>query len=100
MASADLGQRDRSLFARIFREPDTGRVAIVQMPNLPLAVFLIAAGTRAVSHPAGTVGTVVSAVAGLGLVVWSVGEIGWGDSLFRRFLGAAVLIGLVVSLVR
>lgn len=83
---------------RVFRDPKTGKVVIAQPPNLPLWIFLAATAVRLVAHPAGTAGTAVSVVAGLALAWWSVAEIGWGDSLFRRALGAVVLAGMVGSL--
>ena len=42
---------------------------------------------RLAFHPSGGVGTAVSIVAGVALLWWAIGEIGWGDSLFRRILG-------------
>jgi hypothetical protein len=86
----------RSSFVdRVFRNPKTGELAIAQVPNVPLAIFLVTAVVRWTLHPTGTVGTVVTVIGAAGLLWWAVGEIGWGDSLFRRFLGAAVLIGTV-----
>ena len=78
------------MFDRIFRNPETGQVVIAQAPNLPLIIFLVASVVRLVFPAAGI-------VAAIALAWWSVAEIGWGDSLFRRFLGAAVLVGMVVG---
>ena len=86
-----------NLFDRVFRNPETGDVVIAQFPNLPLWIFLAATVVRVGFHPDGGLGTVVSVAGGLALLWWSVLEIGWGDSLFRRLLGAVVLVGLVVS---
>ena len=87
------------MFDKIFRNPDTGELAIVQLPNLPLAVFLLATAVRMAAHPEGAAGTAVSVVSGLALGVWSIDEIARGDSLFRRLLGAAVLVTMVAGLV-
>lgn len=92
-------EADRSVFDKIFRNPDTGELAIVQLPNLPLAVFLVATAVRMAAHPLGTAGIAVSVVSGVALGVWSIDEIARGDSLFRRLLGAVVLVTMVVGLV-
>lgn len=86
-----------SLFDRIFRNPSTGDIVIAQVPNLPLWIFLATTAVRLALHPHGAAGTAVSIVGGLALLWWSIGEIGWGASLFRRILGGVVLAGLVVS---
>ena len=57
--------------ARFFTNADTGRVVVVQPPNLPLAVFLVATVVRWLAHPAGTAGTVVTAVGRGALLVWA-----------------------------
>ena len=82
---------------RLFRNPRTGELAIAQLPNLPLWIFIAASAVRIVADPAGVAGTVVSVVGAVALIWWAIAEIGWGDSLFRRILGAAVLAGMVVS---
>jgi len=86
--------------ARFFTNADTGRVVVVQPPNLPLAVFLVATVVRWLAHPAGTAGTVVTAVGRGALLVWAALEIGWGDSPFRRVLGTAVLVATVAGMAR
>ncbi len=88
----------RSALGRFFRNSETGELAIVQVPNLPLAIFLAATAVRLVVKPHGSMATVVSAVSTIGLVWWSVDEIARGDSPFRRVLGGVVLAGVVVGL--
>src|ERR1700730_11687474 len=87
-----------SMFGRFFRNRGTGELAIVEFPNLPLAIFLVATGLRLLIHPHGTVATAMSVVAGAGLVWWSVDEIARGDSPFRRVLGGAVLASFLLGL--
>jgi hypothetical protein len=82
---------------RVFRNPDSGRIAIVQMPNLPLVVFLLATGARLALDPHGAARTGLTVLAAVGIVWWSADEVLRGDSLFRRVLGGLVLIGLVVG---
>lgn len=83
--------------SRFFRDRRTGRVVVAQRPNLPLALFLVAKVVDLVLRPDGSVGTVLSVVAGLALAWWSIGEIASGASPFRRVLGAVVLLGLVAG---
>src|SRR3954447_21772914 len=83
--------------SRFFRSPETGKLVVVQMPNIPLWVFLAATATRLVFHPAGTLDMIVSVVGTASLVVWAALEIIRGESPFRRVLGAVVIIALVVG---
>jgi hypothetical protein len=83
---------------RFFRNPETGRLVIVQWPNLPLAIFFLSTLVRSVFHPDGWAGAANSVVGGVGLAWWSVDEILRGESPFRRVLGAIVLCGFALNL--
>jgi hypothetical protein len=83
--------------SRFFRNPETGELVIAQMPNIPLWIFLAATAVRMLVHPHGTVGTVVSVVGTVALVVWAVLEIARGESPFRRVLGGVVLLATIVG---
>jgi len=83
---------------RFFKNGDTGKWAVVQFPNLPLAIFLIATLVRVVAHPRSGAGTALSVVGAVSLSWWSVDEIARGDSPFRRVLGAVVLAGVLLDL--
>jgi hypothetical protein len=82
---------------RFFRNPETGDLVLAQWPNPPLWAFIGASVVRRVLHPHGTVGTVVSAVATVGLVVWAGLEVARGESPFRRVLGGIVLLVVLVG---
>ncbi len=82
----------------LFRDEATGKLVIAQVPNLPLAVFLVATGVRMALQPTGTAGAVVSVVGAVSLTWWAVLEIARGDSRFRRLLGAVVLASVAVGL--
>lgn len=84
-------------FDRVCRDPESGALAIVQRPNLPLGLYLAATALRLVADPQGGLRTVTAVLAGLGLLWWALDEIVRGDSPFRRVLGAVVLIGLVLG---
>jgi hypothetical protein len=84
----------------LFENRRTGKITVVQLPNLPLAVFLTVAAIRAVVHLHGLPATVIGAVASVALVWWAVGEIARGVNPFRRALGACVLAVAVVGLFR
>jgi hypothetical protein len=87
-----------SAFGRFFRNPETGELKIAQIPNIPLAIFVVVTAVRLAFKPHGTGGTALSVVGALALVWWSVDEILRGDSPFRRVLGGVVLVGFSLSL--
>jgi hypothetical protein len=82
----------------MFRDRSTGKIVIVQWPNVPLAVFLVAAVVRRLVHPAGRAGAALSAVAVVALLWWAGDEVLRGVNPFRRLLGATVLVVTVVGL--
>lgn len=71
--------------------------AIVQFPNAPLAVALLASIAGELTHGAGY--HVALAVFYGALSLWAYGEARHGDNWFRRCLGVAFCIYIVVSLV-
>lgn len=87
-----------SPLSRFFRNPDTGDVVVFQMPNVPLWVFLAATAARLLLSPHGAVGTAISVVSTISLIVWAVLEVARGESPFRRVLGGAVLLAVAVGL--
>jgi hypothetical protein len=83
----------------LFRSRTTGRITIVQVPNLSLAVFLATSIARRLLDPAGTLNTALAAVTIAALVWWAVDEVVRGVNPWRRMLGGGVLIWQLVSLV-
>lgn len=75
----------------LFRDRRTGRVVIIQWPNVPLAVWLAATAVRLALDPTGTWGTPTSVVGTIALATWSIAEIAWGVNPWRRALGTLVL---------
>jgi hypothetical protein len=82
----------------MFRNRETGRITIGQVPNIPLAVFLVAWLVRFAFDPSGGFRTVLDVVAWVALAIWAADEILRGVNPFRRLLGAVVMGGLVMSL--
>jgi hypothetical protein len=86
---------------RAFRDRTTGRIVVAQWPNLALGIWIVASLARELTSSPGTGWrTFLTVVAGLALTWWSVDEIVRGVNPWRRFLGALVLAGLVLSLFR
>ena len=83
----------------MFRDRATGRIVVIQVPNLPLAIFLAATVVRVAIHPHGAAGRVLSAVGTAALVVWAGEEVWKGVDPFRRILGGVVLVVVLVGLV-
>jgi hypothetical protein len=69
---------------------------LVQFPNLPLIVALLAAALS--SHLSGLEQSYARAVAYLGLAIWAYLELVSGANLFRRLLGLTYAVILVVGL--
>lgn len=76
-----------------------GKVVIAQFPNLPLITWFVFTLIAYFVH-AGLVHTISHIGAGIALAVWSLMEIIWGASPFRRTLGGTVLLLLILSLLR
>lgn len=84
----------------LFRDRRTGRIVIAQVPNLPLGLFLVAAGLRWLLDPAGAARTALTVVATGALLWWAVDEVARGVNPWRRLLGAVVLAATVAGLLR
>ena len=84
-------------FRWLFQDRETGAIVIAQWPNTPFWIFLAAMLAEKFVHPPGTLGAIVSGIATLALTFWALDELVRGVCPWRRFLGAAVLIGEVVT---
>jgi hypothetical protein len=83
-----------------FRDRRTGRIVIAQWPNVALAVWIVAGVLRALLDPGGGWRTTLDVIGAAALTWWAVDEIIRGVNPWRRFLGALVLTGTVLSLLR
>ena len=84
----------------LFRNRQTGKITIAQLPNVPLWLFLVASVLRALFDPAGGLRTALDVVATVGLLWWAVDEVLRGVNPWRRLLGGTVLAGQVLKLLR
>ncbi|HKY74886.1 MAG TPA: hypothetical protein VJS45_02005 [Acidimicrobiia bacterium] len=84
----------------LFRNRRTGRITIVQAPNVALWLFIGAAVVRSLLDPSGGLRTALDGLATAALVWWAVDEIVRGVNPWRRLLGGAVLAGQVLKYLR
>ena len=87
--------------ARLWNRGQRGwptRFVLVQLPNPPLLVALAAIATAALTH--GRVADYATAIGKVGLAAFAYLELAEGVNWFRRVLGAAVLVQVVVTLAR
>jgi hypothetical protein len=83
-------------YGRLARWAWPARFPIVQWPNAPLLVALAASVTGRLTHGVGR--TSASSVFYVALSIWAYEELARGVNWFRRLLGAAVLVYIVVHL--
>jgi hypothetical protein len=91
-----------SLFDWLFRDRRTGRITVVQLPNVPLAIFFVTVVSRVV--PTGTVTrTIIDWVGVTALAWWAGDEVLRGVNPWRRALGlggCAFAVAGLTSLLR
>lgn len=80
----------------MFRDRTKGAITIAQSPNLPLWLFGGLTLAAWLARDTGTLASWLSVGADLALAWWALDELLRGVNPWRRFLGAAVLVGLVV----
>lgn len=83
-----------TLFDRTFRDSE-GKIAIAQMPNLPLLVGLAATFLQFML-PGGKIQLTSQLVAFGALFAWAWLELFDGVNYFRRALGLIALVGIIV----
>ncbi|MHB8532646.1 MAG: hypothetical protein ACYDC2_07990 [Solirubrobacteraceae bacterium] len=89
----------RTLWGRFVRLTTLGfprRFPIVQFPNLPLIVAFLAGEAAQLLH--GDAHFYARSVSYLGMGVWAYEELAEGVNWFRRLLGAAYIVILVLRL--
>ena len=84
-----------SLFDKTFRDSD-GQIAIAQMPNLPILVWVGATLLKLI-FTNGQTHLILDTIAFGTLFTWAWEELFQGVNYFRRGLGLVVLIGAIGS---
>jgi hypothetical protein len=88
----------RRILNWFFRNRETGAITIAQWPNLVLWI-VIAAGVLVWTWPsAGEISLALRVVFKGGLLIWAADEIVRGVNPWRRCLGTAVAVYMVVTL--
>jgi hypothetical protein len=83
----------------LFLNRRTGGITVVQWPNIPLGVYIVATVVLRLFHPKGTFSAGWHLVGTAALIVWALDEIVRGVNPFRRGFGAVVLVATVVGLI-
>jgi hypothetical protein len=81
----------------LFRNRQNGEITIVQIPNIPLGLFLVASVLRWLFDPSGGLRSALGVLATVGLVWWAIDEVLRGVNPWRRILGGTVLAGQVLK---
>jgi hypothetical protein len=84
----------------LFRNRQTGEITIGQFPNLPLAIFLVVVGIRWFLPADSGARTWLSGVGLVALAWWALDEIIRGVNPWRRILGSAGMVFVVLGVVR
>jgi hypothetical protein len=88
----------RGFTAWMFRSRKSGQITVAQLPNWPLAAWLLTSAVLWLGHPQGWVRAVLSIFSSAALALWAAGEVLRGVNPFRRLLGGAALAWLMFSL--
>jgi hypothetical protein len=82
----------------VFLNRRTGRITVVQWPNISLSVFILASIALHTIHSMGAIEIFARVLADLAILIWAIDELLRGVNVFRRALGLAVLITTCISL--
>lgn len=91
--------KNRTLTDKIFKDT-SGKIVLVQTPNLPLGLWVAASLVRLILHQNNLLSTGLYYLGLIGLVVWAVLELVYGVNYFRRALGAIVIGITVLAFIR
>jgi hypothetical protein len=86
---------ENTLVDKTFRDSN-GEIVVVQMPNLPLIVWIVAS-LLALIFTSGKINTVLDVLANGSLFTWAWMELFQGVNYFRRALGLTVFIAIIAS---
>ncbi len=89
----------RAAFDWFFRDRTSGRVVIGQWPNPPLWLFGLLQAVAWIAGEANAIGRWAAFASWIALAVWAGDEVLRGVNPWRRCLGSAVLLGMVIRLI-
>jgi hypothetical protein len=81
----------------LFRNRATGEITIVQLPNIPLWIFIVSFWPARLLPPSGFK-TAAEWISTAALAVWAFDEVARGVNPFRRLLGGTVLFFVIMGL--
>ena len=84
----------------VFRSRQTGRLSIASWPNVPLWIWIATAVALRMPFVHGRADSALNLAGSIALVVWAIGELWRGVNPWRRLLGFAVLLSVVLSAAR
>ena len=82
----------------MFLNRRTGRITVIQWPNIPLSIYIVASIALRTFRPAGGIETLARVLADVAIVIWAIDELLRGVNPFRRILGLVVMIATCVAL--
>ena len=88
----------RRILLWLFRSRETGVITIAQPPNLVLWIVIVAAALRWMWPSQGTYNICMTVVVTGGILIWAADEILRGVNPWRRFLGMAVAVYEIASI--
>jgi hypothetical protein len=104
MASAEGVEPDISFGRRairwVFADRQSGRLIVVQWPNIWLWIFIVLTVGIHVHPAGGSAGHLIRVVADVALLMWAADELVRGVNPFRRILGLLVIGLTIYSLVQ
>ncbi|MDQ1481139.1 MAG: hypothetical protein QOI44_2000, partial [Actinomycetota bacterium] len=80
----------------LFRNRRTGELTIMQAPNAPLLLWLVATLIKVIFNASGRLGTALTVFAIGELIIWAGDEVIRGVNPFRRAVGAVVLVVIAI----
>lgn len=92
-----MATRLRDVIDWLFRDPRSGKLAILHLPNLPILLWLGTLVARLVVEAGTTVHTLLAWAGWITLGWWAVDELVRGLSPFRRLLGLGGCVAVVVG---
>jgi hypothetical protein len=77
----------------------TGRLTVVQWPNISLLVFILLSVALHLHHSKGEAESFVRVLTDVALLVWACDELVRGVNPFRRILGLLVIVATIASMI-